>query len=245
MKHLKESISSEYMGFQSWDGRNNIIGNPNPKTVCRCNVCSVDPDYKGSHYDILQNFIKTEYDSRKQILLASGQNPTDLRNAMSLKQCKGIGEVFVWKTDDGWSNPVSNLGLLDVVRGDTRPIYIHWDMSKSGEWERFEKFLSEYQGPVILCHLGVNKMFKNQRQTIQKFGKLQKTYKNLWGEISWDALDWLSKYPDNIKYLDSERIFTASDMTGLDNSDKRGLQMASLLGLVKSTRNIKNLFNIK
>lgn len=234
----------QYIGFQTWDGHNNLIGG-DQRTVCRCNVCSVNPDTQSSHYQLISDYINTKYNPRTDILLASGQNPTDLKQSMSLKQCKGIGEIFVWKQISEDSNPISNYSLLDIVKDDPRPLYIHWDMTSEDQWQKFEKFLQEREGPVVLCHLGVNSIFKNQRSTIIRFGKLQKQYDNLWGEISWDALDWLYKYPDNVKYLNSERIFTASDLTHLDNRDKRELQMMALFPYVKSTKNIKKLFNKK
>ena len=235
---------SQYMGFQSWDGRNNMI-NGTDKVVCRCNVCSVDPDAKGNHYDMIVDFIKEKYNYRKNIILASGINASDLKKSMDLRQSKGIGELFIWKHQNLYTPTVSNFGLLDMVREDPRPVYLHWDMNREDEWERLEKFLNEHTGPVILCHLGINPLFKNQRWCIGRFKKIQKEHPNLWGEISWGALDWLYKYPDYIDGMDTSRIFTASDLTTLSNRNKREMQMLGLAAKTHSTANIKRLFNIK
>lgn len=234
---------SEHIGFQVWDGHNNLIGGDG-RIVCKRNVCAVNPDAIGSHYDMISKFIEEQYDPKFHILLASGDNITDLQKSMSLKQCKGIGEVFVLKHKNLYTTPIVNYNMLDIVREDSRPVYLHWDMIKEPEWERLEKFLREHPGPVVLCHLGINKEFNNQKSAIKKFKKLQKEYDNLWGEISWDALDWVCKYPESIKGMDEDRIFTASDLAPLDNQNKRELQLASMSGLINSSNNIKRLFKI-
>ena len=209
---------SEHIGFQVWDGHNNLIGGDG-RIICKRNVCSVNPDAIGSHYDMINKFIEEQYDPKFHILLA-------------LFDEKIGGSIHM------------ALGSSYPEAGGKNKSGLHWDMIKDPEWERLEKFLKVYSGPVVLCHLGINKEFNNQKSVIKKFKKIQKEYNNLWGEISWDALDWVCKYPESIKGMDKDRIFTASDLAPLDNSNKRELQIASMSGLISSSNNIKKLFRI-
>lgn len=234
---------SEYIGFQIWDGHNNLI-NGDGRKICKRNVCSVNPDAVGAHYDMIQNFIESEYDPKFHILLASGENVTDLQKSMSLEQCKGIGEIFVLKHKNLYTTPIVNYNMLDIIKEDNRPVYLHWDMIKDEEWEKLGRFLKKYDGNVVLCHLGINNIFNNKKPAIKQFKKMQSKYHNLWGEISWDALDYVFEQPKIIEGMDEDRIFIASDLAPLDNKNRRELQMMAMSDMIHSSNNIKKLFGI-
>lgn len=195
----------------------------------------------------------------KDLLCGNGNTVDQLRRVVNDDRFDGIGEVVINKRFTNFEKGtrkehcIWRPELFEALLDEKRPIYIHFDFVKSEVMnDNLEKFLQLHDGPVVLCHCGLNR--ESNMPYTEAFGRfmnLQADYNNLWGEISWDCMDWLMCGDENARRgpVIAERMIAGTDLTPFDSEfdeRKRSWQLAYLdkLSDGKLSRNTAKLFGI-
>lgn len=196
---------------------------------------------------------------REDLICGTGNTTTQLRRVVNDERFDGIGEVIINKRfitfDDGkrHERTVWRPELLEELLDEKRPIYLHFDLTDNQDMNgNLEKFMQLHDGPVVLCHCGLNRLSNlSYKEAFDKFMSLQSDYNNLWGEISWDCMDWIMSEGENARRgpVIAERMIAGTDLTPYDSvldERKRAWQLAYLdkLSGGKLSRNTAELFGI-
>ena len=157
------------------------------------------------YYD---NFISTQYDRKKHILLATADNSYDAIQIYLNHPdiIKGFGEFKCYKVYRGKEVNYGNLNWIRPVCEFNKemrlPIYIHWCFLDDNDVEEFVNLIKDYSSiPFVLCHcgMGFDKIVSGDAMFAYKqCVKLSKLYPNLYFDISYKALEFFSKHPKRL-----------------------------------------------
>lgn len=193
------------------------------------------------------------------LLAGTGNTTGQLLRVMKDDRFDAIGEVIINKHYTEYSGKVTaehlvwKPELFEALLDEKRPIYIHFDLVREEAVnENLERFLQLHDGPVVLCHCGLNRESGlPYKEAFDKFMNMQADYSNLWGEISWDCMDWIMSAEENGRRgpVIAERMIAGTDLTPYDSllqEKKRAWQLAYLdkLSEGKLSRNTAELFGI-
>lgn len=216
------------------------VGRTGDVQVCALNDWPDNP--RKSNYPEYESFFRSSPDD---LVIGVGADKGEMIAMLSDDRFDGYGEIISHKNlDDG---SVYDSGLLDIALDGTRkPVYVHWDLdSTSSELER--KIDENGKSKIVLCHCGMNRNIDNE-VAFKLFKKLINNHSNLWGDISWSAMD---VFLDDISKLDElprDRIICGTDNSDRDSEKALKSRIEKLKVLnryIDNRNNINRLFNEK
>jgi len=244
----------DYLRKPLWDGHIHLAEDTNIVPICINNVVLASWTVSDSERDLLPELKKWQQEHPFDIVLTNGVKYDYMRKALEDKTFQGIGEIYVCKVyETDKSKPVihyKNWNLFDLALEDGRPIYIHCDLNDKYDLAKLEKRIKEHPNIKInICHLGCNSCFSTYGNliAINNFIELQRKYPNVWGDISWIALDIVLNNPI-LPQLDLDRIIVGSNLfrnpanPAID--DIRKQQILELDSKIHNAENIQKFFNI-
>lgn len=256
MEELKDYLRKPW-----WDGHIHLAGDTNVSPIAINNVALASWTPSDDNRDLLPELKKWQQEHPFDIVLANGVTYDYMKKALEDKTFQGIGEINVckiYKRDE--SKPVihyKDWNLFDLALEDGRPIYIHCDLEDRYDIAKLEKRIQAHPNVKInICHLGCNSCFSTYGNliAIKNFIKLQTKYHNVWGDISWIALDTVldnhiiqGSNPEKVSELDLSRIIIGSDLfrnpanPAID--DIRKQQILELDSIIHNAKNIQSFFN--
>lgn len=243
----------DYIYKPEWDchihnvfGRRKILNHDN---IARNNIRMVNYLLGDKDFSIYRDLQLTA-PQKGDILLLNAIDPDEMRKALKDMSYPGIGEINVQKT---YKDPESgeilgfwDTSILDELRNDKRPVFLHWDMEKPEDYSSIEAFLRSFPDKkFVLCHMGGNYFLQN-REVLSKVPELMTYNNNLWTDISWSTLTWVEENPSVINKLDKNRVLVGSDLCR-DSINVREMRTRQLLKFQKDfpiQKNVGALFNI-
>lgn len=193
------------------------------------------------------------------ILLATAITP---ENIIQIREkykdiIKGYGELKCytsWKGKDTGRDLQYYIPLFEYNKKDNLPIYIHWTLFDNQRVNDLEKVLKAYPStPFVLCHCGMGNTMDFQRYNIySNIILLMSHHRNLYVDISFDAMWFFTNNPERLLSLDTDRCILGSDINPvLERSDKYEKErkriittMFDLDKYVNSDKAIQTIFKI-
>lgn len=243
---------SDFLKKPKWDGHVHIFPQRGVINMPSCSCvgfADIEFDYP------IPNFVDlySEYIDMNCIWLATA---TDIEAIKAIhnkfpNKIKGFGELKLYDYYCGHKVEYKDINFAHQVCEFSEsvgnlPIYIHFELCDNQDVKDFERLLKEHSKvPIILCHLGMNE--KNQEFAFNNFFRFQGSYKNLYGDISWDAAQYLKDKWSLVSCLD--RCIWGSDMSPrqLQAVNKTYCDITDTLWIardVHSDQNIEKLFRI-
>ncbi len=150
-------------------------------------------------------------------LLASATDFDDIKEIYNRHSdvIRGFGELKLYDSFKGKEVNFKRLSFARRVCEFSRtvgnlPVYIHYELTKDIEVQRFDKLLADFpEVPIVLCHCGMNEC--NQEYAWAAAKKLAHEHGNCWLDLSWDAAKWLSSNPMLITQLPTDRCIWGAD----------------------------------
>lgn len=265
MINLSEIIDPQQ---DRWDGHVHLfnhefnIHNVYPTSKFSNMVGFMDLEYDAEWDEVksYHEYIKNYYDKDSTILLATGKTIDAIKSIYNKhkKHIKGFGELKCYDIYNGKKVDMKKITFVDqVCKFSTEcgnlPVYIHWDYNKK-DTHKFIKILTKYRSlPIVWCHCGMNE--ENRTDAYFQACALQKIYSNLWLDISYNAMKYISHNPMVIDEMDHSRVIlgtdynnkifgvnhTAAEIDGVLNDFEK---VEKYFGRAKNKRNIQKLFNL-
>lgn len=137
---------------------------------------------------------------------------------------KGFGEFqcYGWSTSQNDKLPYGNLRWIEPVLeyNSTKnlPFYVHYNILGDKRVKDIEKLLDKYPDmPIVLCHCGMNRCIDNYG-ALDTVSRLMKEHKNLWTDISYEALELFASDRNAIYKLTDSRVLIGSDLNPVINN---------------------------
>lgn len=220
-----ETLYTYVNTLSDWDGHVHLFNhkNPIPKNhgFEKC-VGFMDIEYDDidniNVLDSYKDYITNHWDKEKEILLATGITFDDIKAVYDKypKVIKGFGELKLYDMYRDKKLPYKKISLVKQVAKFSEsvgylPIYIHWELTTPKDVAKLEEVLSAHPlVPIVLCHMGMNE--ENRAFAFVEASRLQKLHNNLWLDISWDGVDFLSQNPMQSNMLVLDRIVLGTDL---------------------------------
>lgn len=175
----------------------------------------------------------------------------------------GFGELKLYDEYDGNRVPYKKISTVRKLAGwiernhkGNLPIYIHWALKDDKDVRLLGNLLKDFPDQnIVLCHCGIDLGFmarddSRAEWSWQQAAALARTYTNLWLDVSWDALKYLSNNPFLLYQAPMDRMFTGTDRNPAkykfshprytDGSINNSIGVLS--NYIQSDSNIKHLF---
>lgn len=170
---------------------------------------------------LYKNYIESDYYNTETIhLCCTGTSPDQIEKVYNTykNHIVGFGELKCYsfchnniklpfqKDRLQWVKDV-----LDINKANL-PVYIHYYITDDEHYEIMKEILEAYPNtPIILCHLGLRDL--TYKSCINKYiKKLMKEYKNLYVDISYNALTYITNLDINLRGFDLSRIIGGTDI---------------------------------
>lgn len=243
---------ADFLQRPKWDGHVHIFSQRGVINMPSCSCvgfADIEFDYP------IPNLVNlySKYIDMDCIWLATATNIETIKEIYNQfpNKIKGFGELKLYDCYCGCKVDYKDINFANQVCEFSEsvgnlPVYIHFELCDNQDVKDFERLLKEHpKVPIIMCHLGMNE--KNQEFAFNNFFRLQCSYKNLYGDISWDAAQYLKDKWSLVSCLDrciwgsdsSPRQMQAVNKTYYSTADTQWIAHT-----IKSDRNIEKLFRI-
>jgi hypothetical protein len=133
----------------------------------------------------------------------------------------GIGEIKAYKHYKNIKNVEKEHFDKSILEDSIQyhlPIFIHWDLNGKHDDELYNIIKSNKDTTFILCHCGMNEL-DNQVDSFNKAIEFQTTLPNLWLDISWVTLDYLTKNTNELSKIEiPDHVLTGTNHSSLVSS---------------------------
>ena len=245
---------------------NGTIIPANRKCVCFADVnLNKLAEYKPN--EILgqyEEFIKTQYDPNKHILLATAAKVDEIIRIKETfpNEIRGFGEIKCYDHTKKKKVDLDDLSYIYplIIYNNLyhrEPLYIHFEVTDEEHCKVLARILDISNFPIVLCHCGVPYDKKNSKledATIIKWIQImQQIHPNLWCDISWSGFDYLYEHKEELESFDKSRVIIGSDINVIseirnhrpaDDIYKKMAEMERVLG-ISNMDNIERLFSVK
>lgn len=230
----------------SIDAHIHCIGGEDVPRTADIQVCALNdwPDTpRLKNYPEYNKFFKNK--EPQDLVIAIGADTDEMIKMITDKRFDGFGEFLAYKiTNNG--DIVKNMNLVKKISDMTpKPIYVHYDLLPNNV-DIFDNFLKTTTNRnIVLAHCGLSR-HTDDDVAWNFFIKLINENTNLYGDISWHTLTYITDHIDLIKSCPQSRIICGTDCSERDSEktlNHRKENFDKISSMIPNTYNIKRLFH--